>query len=87
MFLESGGFTGIEKPTNNLVMGLLNSALSVLPASPENDMLFNNLLVIVNIKMSSPFQSDPFQLNMIEVVRTFHVHSVTAHYRDKTCLE
>jgi hypothetical protein len=24
---------------------------------------------------------------MIEVVRTFHVHSVTAHYRDKTCLE
>jgi hypothetical protein len=37
-------------------MGLLHTALAVLRGSPENDMLFINLLVVVIIKMSSTFQ-------------------------------
>jgi len=49
MFLENGRLAGIEKPTNNLVIGLLHSASAVLPGSPENDMLFINPLVIVII--------------------------------------
>jgi hypothetical protein len=48
--------TRIEKPTNIFVMGLLHTASAVLRGSPENDMLFINSLVVVIIKMSSPFQ-------------------------------